>query len=52
MDIRECAWCGKAIYGDEYYYGSRGYYHKDCQMIGWLSETQEKELNKARGDGE
>ena len=34
MDIKECAWCGKAIYGDDYYYGSHGYYHKDCQMRG------------------
>ena len=31
MNIKECAWCGKAIYGDDYYVGTGGYYHKDCQ---------------------
>ena len=35
MDIRECAWCGKAIYGDDYYVGTGGYYHKDCQPPVW-----------------
>ena len=34
MDIRECAWCGKAIYGDDYYVGTGGYCHKDCQPPG------------------
>ena len=32
MNIRECAWCRKAIYGDDYRIGTGGYYHKDCQI--------------------
>ena len=32
MNIRECHWCGKAIYGDNYYVGTGGYYHRDCQI--------------------
>ena len=32
MNIRECAWCGKAIYGHDYYWrlGSGKFYHRGC----------------------
>lgn len=33
MKIRECAWCGKAIYGENCYMGTGGYYHKECQLF-------------------
>ena len=30
MNIRECTICGKAIYGDDYFSSSGGYYHEKC----------------------
>ena len=47
MNIKKCAWCGKAIYGDDYYVGTGGYYHKDCQTPVWREEEAERmEANK------
>ncbi len=42
MNIRECVWCGKAIYGDDYYYDEYVYYHKDCQMKGMSNHQGEE----------
>ena len=52
MDIRECAWCGKAIYGDDYYVGTGGYYHKDCQPPVWAGGNDTPSYIKGGvGDG-
>ena len=61
MNIRECAWCGKAIYGHDYYWrlGSGKFYHRGCPADDGKGEAsvvmgnnQESKCGGGGGSGE